>query len=61
MTDKSKSRLIKFGTIFENENGGLSFEGFNIDCNDSGEHPHKLLINAIINRLQKTLEEIKTH
>lgn len=51
------SKILKFGTITELENGDLAITGFRFDCAQSTGAPEILLLKAVIERLQRSLDE----
>lgn len=54
-------KINKFGCIYEDSDGALVFERFNLSC-DFEKHSHEehkaLLVKAVIERLQEELQTI---
>lgn len=52
-------KLLKFGTITGNEQGGLTFSGFEVDCENDPASPNEVLILLALDRIQRVLEEVR--
>ncbi len=50
--------IKKFGTIWENEKGGLEIDGFILTGVDLNELPQRTLLRKVIQRLQAVHDEI---
>lgn len=53
------AKIIKFGTITQDEDGDLVFQNFHIDANHEYETGQEAILQLVIKRLENELAQLK--